>query len=526
MKILVSDPIADDGLELLREEHEVDVKTGLSEAELVDIIPGYDALVIRSGTKVTEKIINAADRLKIVGRAGVGVDNIDVPAATKKGIVVANTPEGNTISAAEHTIAMMLALSRNIPQANSSLKANEWNRKKFTGVEVRNKVLGTVGLGRVGIEVAKRAQGMEMKVIAYDPFIPAPRAKELGIELVDLDTLLRVSDYITVHTPLTDETRGMISDSRFGMMKPGVRIINCARGGIIDEDALVRAVDGGKVAGAALDVFVNEPPTGSPLLRPENVIVTPHLGASTEEAQVAVAVDVAKQVLAALRDESVTTAINLPQVRSDAMSVVAPYIALAEVLGSIIVQLIRKFDAIEITYTGRVFDTDLRMVTLAALKGVLSQSMGPTVNYVNAPAIAKERKIKVKESKSIESDEVQSITIGLSGGGESRTVTGALMGEGVHGMRILDIDGCKVDIAPSPYLIVSRHENRPNIIGPCCMILGREEINISGMQVSEIGPDKRSIMILNVDSEVSDTILDEVRTVDGVFDAEPVRLRL
>ncbi|MEA1865035.1 MAG: phosphoglycerate dehydrogenase [Euryarchaeota archaeon] len=523
MKILVSDPIAEDGLELLRTEHDVDVNTGLSEEELVKIIPGYDALVIRSGTKVTEKIINAADRLKIVGRAGVGVDNVDVAAATKKGIIVANTPEGNTISAAEHTVAMMLALSRNIPQADRSLKADEWSRKRFTGVEVRNKVLGTIGLGRVGIEVVKRAQGMAMKILAYDPFIPKDRAKELGIELVDLDTILRASDYITVHTPLTDETRGMVSDSQFEIMKPGVRIINCARGGIIDEDALARAVEAGKVSGAALDVFVNEPPKGSPLLKLERVIVTPHLGASTTEAQVAVAVDVAEQVLAALRGESVTTAINLPPVRPDAMNVVAPYITVAETIGSMSAQLLGNFDAIEIGYTGKIFDTDLRMVTLAALKGVLSQSMGPSVNYVNAPALAKERKIKVKESKSVESEEVQSITIGLSGGGESRSVTGTLIGDG---MRLLDIDGCHLDIAPSRLMIVARHENRPNIIGPCCMILGREKINISGMQVSETGSDGISIMILNLDSDISDALLNEIRTVDGVSDAEPIRLRL
>jgi D-3-phosphoglycerate dehydrogenase len=265
LKILVSDPLAEDGLQILRSEHEVDVRTGLAPQELADIIPEYDALVIRSGTKVTEEIIEAADRLKIIGRAGVGVDNIDVPAATKKGIIVANTPEGNTISAAEHTIAMMFAMTRNIPQANASMKANEWNRKQFMGSEIREKVLGVVGLGRVGIEVAKRMRGMEM----------------------DLDTVLKQADYITVHTPLTSETRDLIDDARFGIMKPGVRIVNCARGGIINEDALARAVSDGKVAGAALDVFVNEPPTGSPLLELDRVIVTPHLGASTAEAQVA-----------------------------------------------------------------------------------------------------------------------------------------------------------------------------------------------------------------------------------------------
>jgi len=489
LKILVSDPLAEDGLQILRSEHEVDVRTGLAPQELADIIPEYDALAIRSGTKVTEEIIEAADRLKIIGRAGVGVDNIDIAAATKKGIIVANTPEGNTISAAEHTIAMMFAMTRNIPQANASMKANEWNRKQFMGSEIREKVLGVVGLGRVGIEVAKRVHGMEMKIIAYDPFIPAQRAKELGIELTDLDTVLRQADYITVHTPLTSETRDL-------------------------------AVSGGKVAGAALDVFVNEPPTGSPLLELDHVIVTPHLGASTAEAQVAVAVDVAKQILAALRGESVKSAINLPSIRPDVMSVVSPYIDIAETLGGICTQLAGSFDAIEIGYAGEIFD-DVRMITLAALKGVLAPSMGPTVNYVNAPEIAKGRKIKIKESKSAEAEETPSITISLAGSGGTRSVTGALIGDHI---RILEVDGCRVDIAPSKYLIVSRHRNQPNIIGPCCMILGREQINISGMQVSEAGADDASIMILNVDSEVSDNLLDEIRAVDGVFDAGLIRL--
>jgi D-3-phosphoglycerate dehydrogenase len=361
---------------------------------------------------------------------------------------------------------------------------------------------------------------MEMKIIAYDPFIPAQRAKELGIELTDLDTVLRQADYITVHTPLTSETRDLIDDAKFEIMKPGVRIVNCARGGIINEDALARAVSGGKVAGAALDVFVNEPPTGSPLLELDHVIVTPHLGASTAEAQVAVAVDVAKQILAALRGESVKSAINLPSIRPDVMSVMSPYIGIAETLGGICTQLAGSFDAIEIGYAGEIFD-DVRMITLAALKGVLAPSMGPTVNYVNAPEIAKGRKIKIKESKSAEAEETPSITISLAGSGGTRSVTGALIGDHI---RILEVDGCRVDIVPSEYLIVSRHRNQPNIIGPCCMILGREQINISGMQVSEAGADDTSIMILNVDSEVSDDLLDEIRAVDGVFDAGLIRL--
>lgn len=509
MKILITDFIAEQGIEILRAEHEVHIRTNLTKNELLDIIGDYDGLIVRSDTKVTEDVIESGKRLKIIGMAGVGVDHIDVPAATKRGIIVANTPVENIVSTSEHTIAMMLALSRNIPQADASLKANRWDRGRFIGNEVKEKTLGVIGLGRIGIEVAKRAQHFGMNIIAYDPFISDQRAKELGIELKNLDTVLKNSDYITIHTPLTSGTRNLISDPQFAIMKKGVRIINCARGGIINEDALIRAINDGRVSGAALDVFAREPPSGSPLLESDSVIVTPHLGASTIEAQTAVSVSIARQVLDALRGEIVQNAINLPSIRSGVMDAMR---SVAESTGSLCAQIVQDFDVIEIEYAGRLFDTDVRMITHASLKGVLATLLGSGVNYVNAPELAKERKIKIKESKAIAA-EIQSITIRLKGT-VVRSVTSVFEN---NRMRIIGIDGCGVDILPSRYMIVSRHQNRPNTIGPCCTILGRDNINISAMQVS--CADGTAIMIMSVDSDIPPQVLEEIREVDGILDA-------
>ena len=329
MRILVSDSLSNEGLDILKENFTVDVSTGLSEDELVDKIKQYDALVIRSGTQVTQKIIEAADNLKVIGRAGVGVDNVDVDAATKKGIIVTNAPEGNMISAAEHTIAMMMAMSRNIPQANASLKAREWKRNKFTGIEVKSKTLGIIGLGRIGSEVAKRSLGLEMNLIGYDPFISEKRAAELGVKLATVNEIAKVADYITVHTPLIKETKNIIDEEQFALMKPSVKIINCARGGIINEEALSKALEDGKIGGAALDVFVEEPPFNSPLLQFDNVIVTPHLGASTQEAQVNVAIDIAKEIVSVLTGGLAKNAINIPSIKPEAMAILAPYIRLS-----------------------------------------------------------------------------------------------------------------------------------------------------------------------------------------------------
>ncbi len=523
MKVLVSDSLSSEGLDILKEHFTVDVSTGLSEDELVEKIKDFDALVIRSGTQVTQRVIEAADNLKIVGRAGVGVDNVDVDAATKKGIIVANAPEGNMISAAEHTIAMMMSMSRNIPQANASLKAREWNRKKFMGVEVKGKILGVIGLGRIGSEVAKRASGMEMTLLGYDPFISEKRAEELGVRLCTVNEIAEEADYITVHTPLIKETRNILDDEQFALMKEGVRIINCARGGIISEEALARALGSGKVAGAAFDVFINEPPFDSPLMNFENVILTPHLGASTEEAQVNVAVDIAHEVISVLQGGPARNAINIPSVKPEAMAVLAPYIRLAEIMGKIAGQLMDgSYEKVEIGYNGEISGKDTRPLTVSALKGLLEMALGAGVNYVNAPALAKSRKIAVVESKSESAEEYSStISIRVIRGEDVKLVAGTVVGDEP---KIVAVDGDRVDIFPAGRMIFAKHINRPNVIGPCCIVLGKNNINISGMQVGRVEVGGTTLMALNVDGDVPDDILDELRQVSGIIDAKLVVL--
>ncbi len=523
MKVLVSDSLSDKGIEILKKEVDVDIKTGMSPDELKSCIGEYDALVVRSQTQVTADVIKAAKNLKIIGRAGVGVDNIDVEAATQHGIIVINAPEGNMISAAEHTIAMMMSLSRNIPQANQSMKSGKWDRKVFMGVEVRGKTLGVIGLGRIGAEVAARAQGMKMKILAYDPFISEERAGELGVTLTTVDDIVLNSDYITVHTPLIKETKNLIDKEQFEKAKPGLRVINCARGGIINEEALAEAVASGKVAGAAVDVFVNEPPTGSPLLEQDNIILTPHLGASTKEAQVNVAVDVAEQIINLSKGLPVQNAINMPYVKQEVMKVLQPYLPLAEKIGRLAAQLMEnKYERIELSYSGEIADRDTGPVTVAALKGVLEFAMGSSVNYINAPVIAKERKIKVIESKSKTSESYSNLVmIRLFNNGTVKTVAGTMVGTNP---RIVQINEYSIDVLPSGHMLVALHEDHPNIIGPCCITLGNHDINIAGMQVGRIKAGGTAIMVLNVDSEVSEDILNEIRGVKGIIDTKMVYL--
>jgi D-3-phosphoglycerate dehydrogenase len=523
MKVLVSDSLSEKGIEILEKGTEVEVKTGMSPEELKACIGEYDALVVRSQTQVTEDVIEAAESLKIIGRAGVGVDNIDIEAATQRGIIVINAPEGNMISAAEHTIAMMMAISRNIPQANQSMRAGKWERKLFMGVEVRGKTLGVVGLGRIGTEVAKRAQGMEMNILAYDPFISEERAADLGVKLTTVEDIVLNSDYITVHTPLTKDTRNLIDREEFEKAKPGVRIINCARGGIINEEALAEAVAGGKVAAAAIDVFTSEPPTGSPLLQQDNIIVTPHLGASTKEAQVNVAVDVAEQIINFSQGLPVKNAINMPYVKQEVMKVLQPYLPLAEKIGKLAAQLMEeKYERIEVSYSGEIADWDTGPVTVAALKGLLEFAMGSSVNYVNAPVIAKERKIKVVESKSKTTESYSNlIMVNIFNNGKVKTVGGTMVGTNP---RIVQIDEFSIDVLPLGHMIIALHEDHPNIIGPCCMLLGNHDINIAGMQVGRIKAGGTAIMALNVDSEVNEEILNEIRDVKGILNAKMVYL--
>lgn len=523
IKVLVSDPLSEEGVRKLETEMEVDVITNLSPQELIDRIRDYDALAIRSGTKVTADVIAAADKLKVIGRAGVGVDNIDVEAATRKGIIVVNTPGGNTISAAEHTIAMMLSLARNIPQANNSLKAGEWNRKRYTGVEVYNKTLGIVGLGRIGAEIASRMKSFGMRILAYDPFVTEEKAASLGIRLASLEEIYRESDFITVHTPLTKETRNLIDEEEMKMMKPGVRLINCARGGIINEEALAKAVAEGRVAGAAVDVFTKEPPTDNPLLEEAGVIVTPHLGASTAEAQVNVAVAVAEQILAVARGEMPPNALNMPAISAETMAMMGPYMDLVEKMGRLAAQLGEDgYEKLEIIYGGTVAEKETKPVTISAVKGFLD-TIGHSANFVNSLAKLRDCGIALTESRTDSTNGYSNIvTLTLSGPKGSVSVYGTVYGKNEG--RIVQINEYRVYVPTEGCMIIATHEDRPNIIGPCCVVLGEDDINIGGMHVGRKASGGEQIMVLNVDHAVSDETLKRLAGVSGVSKAKMIIL--
>ena len=521
-KVLVSDPLAEEGLTILQEIADVDVKTDLSEDQLVEIIGEYDALVVRSGTTVTSKIIDAGDRLKIIGRAGAGVDNIDVDAATRRGIPVVNAPEGNTLAATEHTLAMMLALARNIPQANASLKQKQWKRSKFMGIELNEKVLGIVGLGRIGREIAKRANAMQMKCVAYDPFITEDRAAQMGVKIMPLDDLIRVADIITVHTPLTKETHHLINAERIASMKDGVRIINCARGGIIDEKALYEAVKSNKVAGAALDVFEDEPPLKSPLLDLQQVIVTPHLGASTVEAQQNVAVTVAKEIVAVFQGNQAKYAVNAPMVPAEQQERVEPFAYLAEKMGRFLIQIVEgRLESVEIEYGGELSHPSMntRFITRRALKGLMDPILQSPTNIINAEYIARERGIQIKETVTEESMGFKNlITLRVKTDKMSETMSGTVFMKGRG--RIVAIGGYTMDMIPEGYVVVSRHLDKPGVIGRASTILGTHNINIAGMQVGRVEPGEEAIMVLNVDSPVPPEVMEQIRNKQGIFSAK------
>ncbi len=518
-RVLVSDPLAEEGLAILRPVVDVDVKTGLKEDELCKIIGDYDALLVRSGTDVNAKVIEAGSRLKFIGRAGVGVDNIDVDAATRKGIIVANAPEGNTLAATEHTMAMMQALARNIPQASASLKKGEWKRNKFMGVELNEKTLGIVGFGRIGREVAKRAQAMDMKCVAYDPFITKERAAQLGVEMMTMADLFTVADVITVHTPLIPETTHVINEKSIATMKDGVRIINCARGGIIDEKALYDAVKSGKVAGAALDVFEEEPPTSSPLLTLENIIVTPHLGASTVEAQLNVAVSVAKQCIEVLNGGSAKYVVNAPMVIPEHAELLQPYAQLAEKMGRFVTQIAGgRLSSVECIYGGDLsqYAGSMKFVTRLALKGLLDPILQQPVNIVNADYIAKERGIAVSETVTQESSGFKNlITIRIRTDKGEESVSGSVFLKGRS--RIVSVGSYTMDMIPEGHVLVSKHLDQPGVIGRAATILGKNNINIAGMQVGRFDPKQPALMVLNVDSPVPEAVIKELATLPGIF---------
>ena len=485
-KILVADPIAQDGVDILKREAEVDVRTGLSPEELIAAIPAYHALVVRSETRVTAAVFAAGKLLQAVGRAGVGVDNIDLEAATGRGVVVVNAPLGNTISAAEHTIGLMLALARHIPDADASLRSGEWKRSQFAGVEVREKTLGVIGLGNVGAEVARRAKGLDMNVVAYDPFVSAERAQMLGVDLADsVDDLIQIADFISLHTKLTAETRNTIGERELAMMKPTARLINTARGELIDLDALAKAVDSGRLAGAALDVFPQEPPDMSlAVLHNPKIIVTPHVGALTVEAQERVAIDVARQILAVLRGEPAQYAVNAPMVSPETMMVLAPYMSVAQKVASLATQLSQgQLGNIEIEYLGEIANHDTTPLKAAVIKGLLQPITEENVTIVNANLIAENRGMHITERKGPgENIYANLVRVHLHTNAGDTDVTGTVAHDGPH---ILAINDYWVDIpATDGWLLLCENEDRPGMVGAVGMLLAKHEVNISYMNVS------------------------------------------
>ena len=525
-KVLVSDPLAPQGLEVLqRAGFEVDVRTGLKAPELKQIIGDYQGLVIRSSTKVTADVIECARNLKVIGRAGVGVENVDVDAASKKGIVVMNTPGGNNVTTGEHTITLMLSLARHIPQAAASLKSGQWKRDRFMGVELCNKTLGIIGIGNVGRIVAERAAGLRMKVIAYDPFVPPEAAAQLGTELVELDEIFTRSDFITVHIPLTEETRGLINRDAFARMKTGVRIINCARGGIVDEHDLAEALRSGKVAGAALDVFVDEPPPPDhPLLQFEQVIATPHLGASTDEAQLNVAIAVAEQIVDFLTREVVRYAVNVPSVSPELLNLLRPYFILGEKLGSMQVQMLGHLPKeVHVEYSGEVASYNLAPLTLSVLKGILTPIMESSVNYVNAPLIARERGITVVESKSSRPiDFASSVTVSTKTKEKTLEIEGAVFGS--NNARIVRIDNFYLEAVPEGYILILHNRDVPGVVGAIGTLLGQKGINIAGLELGREKVGGMAISLFHVDNSIPKATLDALRKLPNIVSAELVKL--
>ena len=526
MKILVSDKLSEKGVEILKNGgFEVDVKTGLKPEELKKIIGEYDGLVVRSATKATPEIISAGKKLKVIGRAGAGVDNIDMPAASKQGIVVMNTPGGNTVTTGEHTIAMMMALTRNIPQANMFMKQSKWEKKALEGREVFNKTIGIIGLGRVGSVVASRAQGLKMNVIVYDPFITQELAEQQGYELASLDDLYARSDYITVHTPKSKETIGLINKDAFAKMKNGVMIINCARGGIVNEKDLIEALDSGKVAGAAVDVFEKEPPEDWSLANHPKVICTPHLGASTHEAQENVALAIAEQIVDYLKNGVIRNAVNAPSVAPEMLPKIKPYIELSEKMGKffgqIIGQLISdRLKKVTFTYTGDAAGVDTRPVTIAGLKGLLS-IVSDDVNYVNAPVLLKERGIDLVETQtSKEAVYLNTIRISLEFDSGTRSLEGSVFSPG--DLRIVRIDNYSIEVIPEGYMLVIYNKDLPGTVGRIATIIGESKVNIARLFLGRDRQQGTAILIINLDTEAPKDVIEKIAKFPNALSVQEV----
>ncbi len=524
MRVLVSDSVSEEGLAILRRAAEVDYRPNLPRETLLQIIGDYDALMVRSQTRVDAQVIEAGTRLKVIGRAGVGVDNIDVDAATRRGIVVVNSPEGNTIAAAELTFAHLLALARLIPQADRSLRAGEWKRNQFVGVELSRKTLGVVGMGKIGREVARRARAFGMRILAYDPFVPETHLRQLGAEPVPLETLLRESDFITLHAPLTPETRHLLNRETLALTKPGVRIVNCARGELIDADALAELIESGHGAGAALDVFPTEPPPPDLKLlhQPQNVL-TPHLGASTAEAQVKVAVDVAEQIVAVLHGGAPRSPVNLPPIPAELMSRVEPYLKLAERMGALHSQLAdAPIERVHAVFSGDWGDLPLDIIARAALAGLLQRSTDASVNLVNAPLIAQQRGVQLEWSVRPETELYpDTLTLTAHTPRGAQQLTGTVFGR--SDLRITHLNDLFVDIRPEGILLMTEHQDRPGIIGRVGTALGNYQVNIAGMHVGRTAMGGRAVMILQVDNPIPPEAFEQIRQMEGVDSARVVR---
>ena len=522
MKILVAEPLAKQGLEILRAHHEVDEKIGLTPEELAAIVGEYDALLVRSQVKVTAEILAHATRLVVIGRAGVGVDNVDLEAATKAGIVVVNAPTGNTVSAAEQTIALMLALARRTAAADASMRKGEWKRSAFTGVELRGRTLGIIGLGKIGQAVADRARGLEMNIIGYDPFVTADQAALHGINLVDVETIIEKADVITVHVPLNKATRGIIGPEQIAKLKPGVMLVNVARGGVYDEAAVAAGLAEGKIAGAAFDVFEKEPPVDSPLLTAPNTVLTPHLGASTAEAQVRVAEEACEQVIDVLAGRSARYAVNAPLLTPETARAIAPYLPLTETLGRIAVQYFRgAVKSLTVDVAGDLANYDASQLTAAALRGILENATSERVNLINAGFLAKNRGLTVNERKSSDAGTFASlVTLTLEGDAGQAIVAGTIAnGES----RLVRIDESWLDMAPTPLMLVTRHQDKPGTMGRIGLMLGEADVNISAMHLARTAPRQDALMLLAVDDEVPDAVAAAIRNHPAVLDVWVIR---
>lgn len=525
MKILVSDQLEQSCIDILeREQFQVDNRPGLPAAELLKIIGEYEGLIVRSATKVTAEVIGRGTRLKVIGRAGTGVDNIDVEAATRKGILVLNTPGGNTVSAAEHTISMMLSLARNIPQAHASMVGGAWDRKSFTGTEVNDKTIGVVGLGKIGREVAVRCQGLGMKVLGYDPVLGADVAVKMNIEPVGLEELFRRSDFITVHTPLNAQTKSLLGDAAFAQCKKGVRVVNCARGGIIDEQALLRALNSGQVAGAALDVYESEPPKGNPLVGHPKVVVTPHLGASTEEAQEKVAVQIAEEIVDALQGRAFTGIVNGSAMHLTLRAEVRPCLDLAERIGSLVVQSTPgKLKKLTVSVSGDLMVSAFELVKAGILKGILAHSVHDPVNFINAPFLARELGVVLTEERMPDTGSYTTyLQVRYETENETRVVGGTVFAPST--VRLVSMDGFGFEVRPEGYLFIYRNIDRPGMLAKVGTILAAYNVNIAGLSLGRTEIGAIALTVMNVDSAVPDAAAKEVAQQEGVTAVRLVKL--